>query len=150
MSTPADYSPVNIALVQARESVMTYFRPAFNDAGITEQQWRIICLLAENTTLDFQDLSDRACILRPSLTGVLNRLERAGLLQRLRPSNDQRRVFLRLTAAGKQLYSQTQPLVTAGQQQLSQDFGQDKLQQLQQLLHELRQLPPTAKEEQAD
>ncbi len=37
---------------------------------------RIIRLLAENGTLDFQDLANQACILRPSLTGILTRLEK--------------------------------------------------------------------------
>ena len=84
---------INISLLQARDALSSYFRPVLNEAGITDQQWRIIRLLAENGTLDFQDLADQACILRPSLTGILTRLEKARLLVRMKPSNDQRRVF---------------------------------------------------------
>lgn len=131
---------INIALVQARESVLSYFRPVFNEVGITEQQWRIIRLLAESNTLDFQDLSDQACILRPSLTGVLTRLEKCGLVLRLKPAKDQRRVFLKLTAAGRQLYTQASHRIDACQQQLAHDFSPKKLNQLHELLQELNTL----------
>ena len=83
---------------------MTQFRPILNQANITDQQWRIIRLLAENGTLDFQDLANQACILRPSLTGILTRLEKAGLVVRLKPSNDQRRVYLKLTNEGEKTF----------------------------------------------
>ena len=98
---------INISLLQARDALSSYFRPVLNEAGITDQQWRIIRLLAENGTLDFQDLADQACILRPSLTGILTRLEKARLLVRMKPSNDQRRVFLKLTDVGSDMYEKT-------------------------------------------
>ena len=95
---------INITMLQARDVLLSYFRPIFNGAGITDQQWRIIRLLAENGTMDFQDLAAQACILRPSLTGILNRLEQSGLLIRMKPSNDQRRVFLKLTGSGVRIF----------------------------------------------
>ena len=78
MPTQSKHASINIGLIQAREALMTQFRPILNQANITDQQWRIIRLLAENGTLDFQDLANQACILRPSLTGILTRLEKAG------------------------------------------------------------------------
>ena len=58
------HSSLNIALIQAREALMTHFRPLLNEIGLTNQQWRILRLLAENNTIDFQDLARSACILR--------------------------------------------------------------------------------------
>lgn len=78
MPTQSKHASINISLIQAREALMTQFRPILNQANITDQQWRIIRLLAENGTLDFQDLANQACILRPSLTGILTRLEKSG------------------------------------------------------------------------
>ena len=74
MPNQSKHASINIGLIQAREALMTQFRPILNQANITDQQWRIIRLLAENGTLDFQDLANQACILRPSLTGILTRL----------------------------------------------------------------------------
>ena len=65
MPNQSKHASINIGLIQAREALMTQFRPILNQANITDQQWRIIRLLAENGTLDFQDLANQACILRP-------------------------------------------------------------------------------------
>lgn len=135
-NTPKHVS-LNITLIQAREALMTHFRPLLNDAGITDQQWRIIRLLAENGTLDFQDLANQACILRPSLTGILTRLERANLLVRLKPSNDQRRVFLKLTEEGQKLYTEICSQVDQRYDAIESLLSREKLTQLTALLGDL-------------
>ena len=135
-NTPKHVS-LNITLIQAREALMTHFRPLLNDAGITDQQWRIIRLLAENGTLDFQDLANQACILRPSLTGILTRLEKANLLVRLKPSNDQRRVFLKLTDDGQKLYTDICSQVDQRYDQIETLLSPEKLAQLTALLGDL-------------
>ncbi|WP_066569469.1 homoprotocatechuate degradation operon regulator HpaR [Snodgrassella sp. CFCC 13594] len=136
MATESKHMSLNIALIQAREALMSYFRPLLNDIGITDQQWRIIRLLAENGTMDFQDLAKQACILRPSLTGILTRLEKLGYVVRLKPSNDQRRVFLKLTSSGETLYDQFCSTVDNRYDVLKERFSLEKLQQLDTLLHE--------------
>ncbi len=135
-NTPKHVS-LNITLIQAREALMTHFRPLLNDAGITDQQWRIIRLLAENGTLDFQDLANQACILRPSLTGILTRLEKANLLVRLKPSNDQRRVFLKLTEEGQKLYTEICSQVDQRYDAIESLLSREKLTQLTALLGDL-------------
>lgn len=131
---------INIAMLQARDMLLSYFRPILHNAGITDQQWRIIRLLAENGTMDFQELASAACILRPSLTGILNRLEQGGLLIRMKPSNDQRRVFLKLTDAGTQIYENTRSLVDKRYEEIEQRMTREKMNQLHDLLGELAAL----------
>ncbi len=137
MVTTSKHMSLNIVLIQAREALMSHFRPMLNEIGITDQQWRIIRLLAENGTLDFQDLANQACILRPSLTGILTRLEKANLLVRLKPSNDQRRVFLKLTDGGQQLYSDICSQVDQRYDQIETLLSPEKLAQLTALLGDL-------------
>ena len=134
MTAQSKHASINISLIQAREALMTQFRPILNNAGITDQQWRIIRLLAENGTLDFQDLANQACILRPSLTGILTRLEK---VVRLKPSNDQRRVYLKLTGEGEKLHRTTCDQVDARYDVIESVLSKDKLKQLQSLLGEL-------------
>lgn len=140
MSENEQHLSLNIALVQARDAVMAYLRPALNEAGITEQQWRIIRALSDNTTLDFQDLSEQTSILRPSLTGILNRLERAGYVMRLKPASDQRRVFVKLTSEGAKLYTKTLQRVNEGFTALENEFTTAKLEELKSLLNELTEI----------
>lgn len=137
MTAQSKHASINISLIQAREALMAQFRPILNNAGITDQQWRIIRLLAENGTLDFQDLANQACILRPSLTGILTRLEKVGYVVRLKPSNDQRRVYLKLTGEGEKLHRTTCDQVDARYDVIESVLSKDKLKQLQSLLGEL-------------
>ena len=137
MVTTSKHMSLNIVLIQAREALMSHFRPMLNEIGITDQQWRIIRLLAENGTLDFQDLANQACILRPSLTGILTRLEKVGYVVRLKPSNDQRRVYLKLTGEGEKLHRTTCDQVDARYDVIESVLSKDKLKQLQSLLGEL-------------
>jgi homoprotocatechuate degradation operon regulator, hpaR len=124
---------------------MTQFRPILNQANITDQQWRIIRLLAENGTLDFQDLANKACILRPSLTGILTRLEKAGMAVRLKPSNDQRRVFLKLTQEGEKLYQNIGEKVDERYDAIENIFSKEKLEKLKELLTELAMIEKSLK-----
>jgi len=139
------YSSLNIALIQAREALMTHFRPLLNEIGLTDQQWRIIRLLAENGTLDFQDLANQACILRPSLTGILTRLEKAGLAVRLKPSNDQRRVYLKLTQEGEKLYETIGAQVDERYDAIEKILSKEKMLELKELLRQLAQIEQALK-----
>ena len=143
--TQSNHSSINIGLIQAREALMTQFRPILNQANITDQQWRIIRLLAENGTLDFQDLANKACILRPSLTGILTRLEKAGMAVRLKPSNDQRRVFLKLTQEGEKLYQSIGEKVDERYDAIENVFSKEKLEKLKELLTELAMIEKSLK-----
>ena len=145
MPTQSKHASINIGLIQAREALMTQFRPILNQANITDQQWRIIRLLAENGTLDFQDLANKACILRPSLTGILTRLEKAGMAVRLKPSNDQRRVFLKLTQEGEKLYQSIGEKVDERYDATANVFTKEKLEKLNELLTELAMIEKSLK-----
>ena len=145
MPTQSKHASINIGLIQAREALMTQFRPILNQANITAQQWRIIRLLAENGTLDFQDLANKACILRPSLTGILTRLEKAGMAVRLKPSNDQRRVFLKLTQEGEKLYQSIGEKVDERYDAIENVFSKEKLEKLKELLTELAMIEKSLK-----
>lgn len=140
MPNQSKHASINIGLVQAREALMTQFRPILSQANITDQQWRIIRLLAENGTLDFQELANQACILRPSLTGILTRLEKAGLVVRLKPSNDQRRVYLKLTQEGEKLYNAIGAQVDDRYDAIESVYSKEKLTQLKELLAELSKI----------
>lgn len=128
-------------LLRAREAVMAYFRPLLNGFGLTEQQWRIMRLLDDRGEMEAGMVADLACILSPSLTGILVRMEKAGLIHRRKDKTDSRRLIVSLSDSGRALTHQISPLSAACYQQIEQHFGEAKLSQLLQLLAELEQLP---------
>lgn len=144
------HESLTIALLQAREAAMSYFRPIVKQHNLTEQQWRIVRILAENPSMDFHDLAFRACILRPSLTGILTRMERDGLVLRLKPVNDQRKLFVSLTKEGQALYARAQTQVEEAYRLIENEFTPEKMQQLTALLGEFIALGSLRQEENAD
>ncbi|MGG2396604.1 homoprotocatechuate degradation operon regulator HpaR [Pseudomonas sp. SH1-B] len=131
---------LTLTLLQAREASMRFFRPLLNQRGLTEQQWRVIRILHQQGELESHRLAHLACILKPSMCGVLERLERAGMLQRTRLASDQRRVLVRLSEQGEQCFAETCEEMERSYRRIQQQLGEEKLVQLVGLLQELRTL----------
>ena len=131
------HESLTIALLQARETAMGFFRPILKSHNLTEQQWRIIRVLAVDNSIDFHELSCKTCIVRPSLTGILTRMERDGLILRLKPISDQRKLYVSLTPEGKRLYEKARSQVEEGYQAIERAFSTEKMVQLTSLLDEL-------------
>jgi DNA-binding MarR family transcriptional regulator len=73
------------------------------EAGLTLPQ--IVCLLAISETAGGEvtaaQISDKVQLSPPTVTGILDRLQRAGLISRERGTTDRRKVFVSLTDLGK-------------------------------------------------
>lgn len=133
-------------LLRGRESVMRYFRPSLKLHGLTEQQWRVIRVLNEHGEMETGRVAEESCILAPSLSGVLERMERDGLIVRHRLSTDQRKVYVDLTAHSKKLVRQISKSIEARYQQLEALLGQEDLLAVYGLLDKLIDLPLPAEE----
>lgn len=129
-----------IALLRAREAVMENFRPMLAKHDLTEQQWRVIRILAEQGVIDASDMADKAFILPPSLTRIIRTLEERGLILKLRDDNDGRRVLLEITASGLSIIEQVAPESKAIYDRLQSRFGVAKINILLDLLDELADL----------
>ena len=71
-----------MALLRARELLMDRFRPLLLENGVTEQQWRVLRVLDERGMMDPKDLAQAACLLNPSLTRIMQLLEKKALIAR--------------------------------------------------------------------
>ena len=130
------HESLTIALLQARETAMGFFRPILKSHNLTEQQWRIIRVLANSRSIEFHELAAETCILRPSLTGILSRMERDKLIFRLKPVNDQRKLYVSLTQQGR-ICMKWRATVEQGYAEIEAAFSRQKMDQLMTLLDEL-------------
>jgi DNA-binding MarR family transcriptional regulator len=71
--------------------------------GVTARQSTLLWLVKRSPGLSLAELAAEEGISPPALSGHVDRLERAGLLERVRSSEDRRRVGLRLTGDGTKL-----------------------------------------------
>lgn len=102
-----------LLLLQAREGVISRFRPLLKTHGITEQQWRIVRALVDLGPMEPRQIVQVCGISSPSLAGVLSRMDEMGLVQRERFDNDARRVSVTLTAKSRALAQKLAPQIEA-------------------------------------
>ncbi|EJM06872.1 homoprotocatechuate degradation operon regulator, HpaR [Pseudomonas sp. GM102] len=129
---------LTLTLLQAREAAMSFFRPSLNQHGLTEQQWRVIRILSQHDELEIYQLAELACILKPSMTGVLVRMEAAGMVHRRKAEQDQRRVLVTLAEKGRACFASMSQCMEENYQRLQAQLGEEKLQTLLGLLNELK------------
>ncbi|GBQ92359.1 transcriptional regulator [Acetobacter nitrogenifigens DSM 23921 = NBRC 105050] len=128
-----------IALLRAREALMSRFRPMLAEHDFTSQQWRVIRLLNEHSTLDAAQLAEKAFILPPSLTRILANLETRDLVTRVQSSSDRRRYLFTLTAPGEEAFRKISPDRIKVYKEIEAYFGKEKINLLLGLLDELAQ-----------
>jgi homoprotocatechuate degradation regulator HpaR len=124
-------------LMRAREAVMQRFRPHLRNHDVTEQQWRILRVLAEHKTADMLDLSVRCSIQPPSLSRTIPLLEERGFVLRTSDSGDQRRTLVSLTAQGRSLFRIMSAESAQIYANLESDIGSKRLAELYRVLDEL-------------
>jgi homoprotocatechuate degradation regulator HpaR len=140
MSTTFIHRNLPRLLLQARESVMAHTRPSLREHGLSDQQWRVLRVLGEHGTVETGRVAREAYILGPSLTGVLARMERDGLIRRQRDPADQRRTVVEATSKGLQLVEKLSRTVEAHYEWMEKSLGKQKLAELYVLLDQVIEL----------
>ena len=133
-------------------------RPYFAQFGLSGAQWGVLRVLhrAEQeglTDLRLTDLSGRLLIRPPSVTGVVDRLQKMGLAERSSSQTDHRAKYVSLTLAGRQLVQRVQEGHAQQIEKVLGGLGGPEQEQLHRLLDQLTShLRPLAgeKEEVAD
>ena len=152
MSAPTPFVHRNLPrlLLQAREVVMAHTRPSLREHGLSDQQWRVLRVLGEHANdpggIETGRVAREAYLLGPSLTGVLSRMERNGLICRERCPLDARRTVVRATSLGLEKVRALSQTIEAHYSWMEQQLGKARLGQLYALLDELIALEAPTKE----
>ena len=72
--------------------------------GLTPSQFEILTVLSEEGEIPLSRLSERLCCACSNVTGIVDRLERDGLVKRERSLEDRRVIQLALTEKGRKLW----------------------------------------------
>ncbi len=73
--------------------------------NVTPPQWGVLVALWEQDGLSLSELAKRSFFDGPTMTGIVDRLEKAGLVERKRDSTDRRVISVYLTPEGRELQS---------------------------------------------
>lgn len=125
-------------LLEAREAVMFHTRPSLREHGLSDQQWRVLRVLGEHSDepggIETGRVAHEAYLLGPSLSGVLTRMERDGLIERHRCPQDARRTVVRATALGLDKVQALSQTIEAHYAWMEQQLGKARLMALYELL----------------
>jgi DNA-binding MarR family transcriptional regulator len=125
-----------------RREVTELFRPH----DITHAQYNVLRILRgalreddpHNQSRTCGDIASRLVTFEPDVTRLLDKLERQGLITRVRSETDRRVVRSRVTDRGLALLAELDEPIAAIQQQRLGRLGKDRLAVLIDLLEELR------------
>ena len=110
-----------VALDNAARAVTGCYRPLLDEIGLTYSQYTVMMVLWEHGTTTMRELSESLHLDSCTLSPVLKRLERAGLVTRTRGITDERILQVTITDAGQQI----QPHASSAQRCVEATAGLD-------------------------
>lgn len=113
--TPAQRAAREPCLAVVRELVRTYQAfSAFDEVhirklGLTCPQFDVIATLGNTPGLTMGQIAEKTLVTKGTLTGIVDRLEKKGLVDRIVPPENRRCFVIVLTAAGEQIFNTAFP-----------------------------------------
>ena len=98
------------ALYSTSLAMTKLYKPMLEEMGLTYPQYLAMLVLWEQDGLTVSELGERLYLDSGTLTPLLKRMETAGLLSRIRAVQDERRVHITLTAAGRKLKAKAEKI----------------------------------------
>ena len=94
------------ALYAATNSIIRYYRIYLNEIGITYTQYLVLLVLWESENCSIKAIAKTLKLDSPTITPIVQKLEKLGLVRRARSTADERVVLVSLTKAGIDLEGQ--------------------------------------------
>jgi MarR family 2-MHQ and catechol resistance regulon transcriptional repressor len=105
-----NFLPTLRNLVSAYQSFERYSAPDVKAMGLTTTQFDVIATLGNQPPMTCKDLGEKTLVTKGTLTGVLERLEVKGILERKLNPEDARSQMIGLTKEGQALFERVFPM----------------------------------------
>lgn len=125
-------------LVSTGKQVADQIKSAFDAEHLRWRHGELLKLLAHRESTTQQQLLEALRVDPSVLVGLLNELERDGLIQRIRDPRDRRRHLVEISIPGRQALSNVLGGVEAVERAVFQDLSSEEQQTLQRLLIKVR------------
>ena len=105
-----NFLPALRNLVSAYQAFERYSAPDVKAMGLTTTQFDVIATLGNQPPMTCKDLGEKTLVTKGTLTGVLERLEVKGILERKLNPEDARSQMIGLTKEGQALFERVFPM----------------------------------------
>lgn len=99
---------VGFLLARTARSMKRALEAHLSTHNITASQYIVLALLSEHDGISLSRLGERLYFDSPTITGIIDRMERGGLVQRKRTPHDRRVINIFLTPKGKDTFRHIQ------------------------------------------
>ncbi len=127
-------------VLRTNDQIQIRFTRLFRDYGITGSQYNILRILrGEGKPLPILEIANRTVTVVPGITGLIDRLEQAGFVQRERCEKDRRVIYVAITAQGTKVLTELDKPVLSHHEKLMGHLSQAELKELSRLLEKVRE-----------
>ena len=127
-------------LSQAYQAFASYSDAQIRSMGLTSPQFDVIATLGNTSGMTMNVLAEKTLVTKGTLTGIVDRLEQKGLVQRQVPPENRRCFKIVLTSAGEEVFAQTFPAHVAHLKQRFHSLSPQDLESIRASLHALSHL----------
>ena len=88
-------------LARASTEVSGHFHKQLKQHGLQVSEWRVLATLSDGDGMTLGELADRALQRQPTMSKIIDRMERSGLVERRQSESDRRSVRIYITNDGR-------------------------------------------------
>ena len=126
-------------ILHTNDQYVIYFSRLFRLYGLTLPQYNILDILQnEGAPLTVLEIANRTIAVAPSVTGIIDRLEREGFVTRERSIKDRRVIYVTLTEKGQTTFLAINEPLKRLEKQTSRYLTEAELKELIRLLEKTR------------
>ncbi|ADI01653.1 MAG TPA: MarR family transcriptional regulator [Syntrophothermus lipocalidus] len=134
---------VNFVLTKAQNAVHQLFKAELAPYGVTPGQYGVLRCLWDQNGMTAKQLADRLSLDGSTITGILDRMEQRGLIERHTDPKDRRALKVMLTEHGLRLKEPLTKAIEEANRKALRSFSQEQAQLLKKLLDEISETTTT-------
>lgn len=129
----------NLNLLRTSDQFQNRLGRFFREHGLTSSQYNVLRILrGEGRPMPSLEIGQRMIQVVPAITGLIDRLEKQGLVERQRSTEDRRVVFIEITPEATALLKQIDGPLLEMHEELSGHLTRTELKELTRLLEKIR------------
>ena len=124
-------------LARASTEVSGQFHKQLKQHGLQVPEWRVLATLSDGDGMTLGELAVRALQRQQTMTKIVDRMERSGLVERRQSDSDRRQVRIFITGDGRKRVDAALSDAKAHESEVLSDYGQEEAAVLKSVLKSL-------------
>jgi len=122
---------------KVHQKLLTNLQKSFSESGIevTPIQVMLLFFLQQSNGLSLTQISQGLMLENPTVTGLIDRLEKSGYVKRSDHPNDRRVYLVHLTEKGNKVAKKALPIVRKLNEQIKEGYSRDEIEDFKKVLN---------------